>query len=117
MAEIRCGGLCAAIRPRFQLVALQANQAVARDPSLLQSEPYGRGWLLRLRPTEGFPEGLKSGDRAKAWLGEEHIRFARLLEQSVGIAAADGGEFRHPPSELLGPEDWQKLVKEFLRAA
>lgn len=116
MAQIRCGGLCAAIPAPLESLVLQANEAVARDPSLLQSEPYGQGWLLRLRPTEGYPEGLKQGETARAWLGEEHIRFARLLEQSVGIAAADGGEFRQPPAELLSPEDWRRMVKEFLRA-
>jgi len=117
MAEIRCGGLCAAIPAPLESVVIQANEAVARDPSLLQSEPYGKGWLLRLRPTDGYPEGLKQGDAARSWLGEEHIRFARLLEQSVGIAAADGGEFRHPLAEILGPDDWRQVIRAFLRAA
>jgi glycine cleavage system H protein len=116
MAEIRCGGLRAAVPAPLESVVLQANAAVARDPSLLQAEPYGKGWLLRLRPVEAFPEGLKRGDDAKEWLNQEHIRFARLLEQSVGIAAADGGEFRHPPAEVLAPEDWQRIVKSFLRS-
>ena len=34
---------------------LEVNDAVVRDPSLLNSDPYGAGWLVRIRTTDPSP--------------------------------------------------------------
>ena len=34
---------------------VEINQSVADDPSLLNSDPYGAGWLLRLRVADASP--------------------------------------------------------------
>ena len=34
---------------------LESNPAVAEDPSLLNSDPYGRGWLVKIRTTDPSP--------------------------------------------------------------
>ena len=31
------------------------NQAVADDPSLVNSDPYGKGWLVKIRTTDPSP--------------------------------------------------------------
>lgn len=33
----------------------EVNGAVAKDPSLVNSDPFGAGWLLRIRSTETAP--------------------------------------------------------------
>ncbi|GGO15387.1 glycine cleavage system H protein [Microbispora rosea subsp. aerata] len=38
---------------------VEINQAVADEPSLINSDPYGEGWLFRVR-VEGEPEDLLS---------------------------------------------------------
>ncbi|WP_067174081.1 glycine cleavage system protein GcvH [Microtetraspora niveoalba] len=38
---------------------VETNQAVVDDPSLVNSDPYGEGWLFRVR-VEGEPEDLLS---------------------------------------------------------
>ncbi|MFF4774914.1 glycine cleavage system protein GcvH [Microtetraspora fusca] len=38
---------------------VETNQAVVDDPSLVNSDPYGEGWLFRVR-IEGEPEELLS---------------------------------------------------------
>lgn len=30
---------------------LEQNEALADDPSLVNSDPYGKGWLVKIRPT------------------------------------------------------------------
>ena len=36
-----------------------ANISLSADPGLVNQDPYGKGWLLRIRPTGGVPtEGL-----------------------------------------------------------
>ena len=38
---------------------IEVNRAAAEDPSLLNSDPYGRGWLLRIRTADPSPlDGL-----------------------------------------------------------
>ena len=34
---------------------IESNSAVVDDPSLLNSDPYGRGWLVRIRTTDPSP--------------------------------------------------------------
>ncbi|MBT9257205.1 glycine cleavage system protein GcvH [Phycicoccus sp. MAQZ13P-2] len=47
---------------------LEVNDAVVQDPSLVNTDPYGAGWLLRLRVAS--PDGLLDADA-----------YARLAEQ------------------------------------
>jgi len=35
---------------RFSGVVVDINLLLAKDPTLVNSDPYGEGWLLRLRP-------------------------------------------------------------------
>ncbi|MCK2221620.1 glycine cleavage system protein GcvH [Actinomadura sp. ATCC 31491] len=44
---------------------VEVNQNVADDPSLANSDPYGEGWMFRIR-MEGDPEDLLSAEEYKA---------------------------------------------------
>lgn len=58
------------------------NEQLARAPQLVNEDPYGRGWLLRLRPApadEAAPTGaagavalLSAADYARVAAGNEH---------------------------------------------
>lgn len=39
---------------------IEVNQEVVDDPSLLNTDPYGKGWLVKIKPadTEGFKQLL-----------------------------------------------------------
>ena len=43
---------------------VESNQAVVDDPSLVNSDPFGAGWLIKVRFTE-LPELLSADDYAK----------------------------------------------------
>lgn len=49
---------------------IEANSAVAADPSLLNSDPYGKGWLLKAKVTD--PAGLSKLMDAKAYAAAHH---------------------------------------------
>jgi len=34
---------------------VEANKAVVADPSLLNSDPYGKGWLVKIKSTDTSP--------------------------------------------------------------
>ena len=39
---------------------VEANTALTSDPGLVNREPYGQGWLFRLKPDQPKPTGLLS---------------------------------------------------------
>lgn len=55
------------------------NGAALRDPSLVNSDPYGAGWLLQIRPADwpGEFAALISGEAVAAWAEAELARYKR----------------------------------------
>jgi glycine cleavage system H protein len=48
-----------------------ANEALEDDPSLVNTDPYGEGWMIRLRvEDEGDLDGLLNADAYAEHLGE-----------------------------------------------
>ena len=50
---------------------LEVNDAVVDDPSLVNSDPYGEGWLLRIRMAESAEADLLDRDAYVALTGGE----------------------------------------------
>ncbi|MET7298720.1 MULTISPECIES: glycine cleavage system protein GcvH [Embleya] len=48
---------------------VEINDAVAEDPALVNSDPFGAGWLFKVR-IDGEAEGLLSADEYAAFCGE-----------------------------------------------
>ncbi|MDN3494664.1 glycine cleavage system protein GcvH [Planococcus sp. APC 4015] len=48
---------------------VEANQDVVDDPSLVNSDPFGAGWLVKIRATETDVEGLLDRDAYVALTG------------------------------------------------
>lgn len=53
------------------------NEAVLRDPALVNADPYGAGWLVRLTPAQWERESaeLIHGDALLAWVAAEIERY------------------------------------------
>ena len=50
---------------------LEINGRLDAEPSLVNSDPYGDGWMIRLRPTDANAAGsLMTADAYKAHVGE-----------------------------------------------
>lgn len=57
---------------------VEVNENVEDDPILLNSDPYGEGWVLKIKmddPTE--LESLLQGEKAAKWLEEEIEKHAK----------------------------------------
>lgn len=49
---------------------LELNPAIEKTPELLNSDPYGEGWIIRLKPAEsGEPEGLLTAGAYRELVG------------------------------------------------
>lgn len=93
------------------------NRAVRRDPSLVQRDPYVRGWLFRVWPTDTRHEEFPREAVARRWFTTETVRLERLLEHELGYATADGGEPILPAHTLLRTGQWRRLADSFLHAS
>jgi glycine cleavage system H lipoate-binding protein len=93
------------------------NDALLRAPSLLAREPYGRGWLYRIRPEGDRTPLLPTGEEARAWLRGEATRYERALEHELGYAAADGGHPHGPLEDNLDDQQWRRVAGAFLGLA
>jgi glycine cleavage system H protein len=91
------------------------NDGVREDASLLHRDPYSRGWLFAVAPSDSAYEKLPTGASARNWLRDEEHRLSRFFEARLGVAAADGGEYVTHPPELLEEEQWRELTREFLQ--
>jgi glycine cleavage system H lipoate-binding protein len=122
---VHCGDPIAIIRAGKRVVRIGApcdgtvvavNGSARRDPSLVKSDPYGRGWLFAVEPANEDWTKLPGGTMGEAWLETERRRLARFIDEELGLAAADGGELVAPAPALLGEEGWRRLVAAFLAA-
>lgn len=52
---------------------IEVNEAVMDNPALINQDPYGRGWLFRIRPFEqGQGELLSANEYTKVVASEAH---------------------------------------------
>lgn len=52
---------------------IEINEAVIENPQLINQDPYGQGWLFRVRPVESSIAGLISADEyTKVVASEAH---------------------------------------------
>jgi glycine cleavage system H protein len=90
------------------------NPGVAADPSLINRDPYGEGWIFSLRPEGRAVDGLYHGDVARRWLESEVERLQRIFASDLGMTATDGGEALADISDRLTDARWAGVIRQFL---
>jgi len=98
------------------------NDNVINEPYGVHQDPYGRGWLATVWPTEHTEalRDLKVGERDSARLGHAIQRFtdfltARTSPELVGALAADGAHPLIGAACSLDEAGWEAFEKEFAR--
>jgi hypothetical protein len=113
---VACGARTVIIPSPVTGTVVAVNSAVSRRPSLVESSPYGRGWLFSVRPASDTYRSFPTGAVARAWFHADETRLAHFLEGELGLAAADGGELVLPPPALLSEDQWHRAVSSFLES-
>ena len=95
---------------------LEVNRDVKRDPSLASEDPYGAGWLLKIRSTSlaANLRNLLSGSLARRWTEDARDQLRLSLMALSGSVLQDGGEPALDFARHLDPTDWHKLTGRFL---
>lgn len=93
---------------------VELNTTAQEQPKLINRAPYGRGWLLKIKPTS-LSEDIQnvfSGSLAEAWLtlSKERINAALApLDAAVQSTAQDGGELLEELGDQMSDEQWKAI--------
>jgi glycine cleavage system H protein len=95
---------------------VEVNPALAGQPSLVSDEPYGRGWIMKLRATDlgRTMQNLLNGSLAQKWMEDSREHLQIQLMALSGSVLQDGGEPVADFARHLEDEDWRQLVHELL---
>jgi glycine cleavage system H protein len=94
----------------------EINADLARSPEATQLDPYGRGWLFRVRPQRlrANSTNLLSGATARRWMNEAVAGLQRTLSPELGALAQDGGVPVTGMASIIDPEGWDRLARTHL---
>ncbi len=96
------------------------NRVVLDSPEILCSDPYGRGWLLKVLVPDRKrnQKNLLCGDVARAWMEQNvlDMRARALPTSGSGLGLREGGTPAGCEgfARLLAPESWDELAGELL---
>ena len=104
---------------------IEANSALNESPGLFNADPYGKGWVYKIKPSNWIAD-IKScyfAAEATKWSANELERFRDFLAISMRNHAAepsqvilqDGGEICDHSLSALSHEIWTDFEKEFMR--
>jgi glycine cleavage system H lipoate-binding protein len=95
---------------------VEINGAVAANATEAESDPYGHGWLLKVRPNRlrANQINLLSGGAARRWMDEVLVGLRGQLVPSLGSLAQDGGAPMHGMARAIDPEHWDELAGALL---
>lgn len=124
MAEVEQNGKILKITSPLSGKIMDANTILNEPPGILNEDPYGIGWMYKVKPNDWIEEtrSYYLAQEAIAWSERELVRFKDFISDSVKkyspgtsmLILQDGGELcDHPLSELPN-EIWQDFQKSFL---
>lgn len=96
-----------------RVVAL--NEAVLRAPGLVNDDPYGAGWLLKVAVPDmrSNLSNLLSGQLARDWLEHTTATLRRRMAPDHALLQ-DGGRPVTGMARELSDEGWEEIAREFL---
>lgn len=97
---------------------VEVNEMVKNDPSLINSSPYGDGWLFKVRPTRLNPQlnNLFTGRAAMTWLDMERAELARFFSGTPALMFQEGGVLMKNLADKCSDEEWARIVHRFFHA-
>jgi glycine cleavage system H lipoate-binding protein len=92
------------------------NEEVLKSPELITTDPYGRGWLLKVKASKLNRDlkNLLSGELASAWMDQTVDALRRRMSGNLGVALQDGGMPVSGFVRNLSPDKWDEFANEFL---
>ena len=115
-AAVRVDGREAELVSPVEGEVVMVNPELQARPQLATDDPYGRGWLYKVRPSN-LPANLRnlmSGSLARRFTEDAREALDLRLMALSGSVLQDGGEPVADFALHLPTEDWRRLVGDFL---
>jgi glycine cleavage system H protein len=103
---------------------MKTNTMLYENPGMLNEDPYEKGWVYEVQPSEWIAEtgSYFLGNEAVAWANSEIEKFKDFMASSLKkyspemsmVILQDGGELIDKPLSELPEEVWQDFQKSFL---
>jgi len=94
---------------------IEKNEMVMHNPSLINSSPYGDGWLIKVRPYKLPPQlrNLFTGRAAHQWQDAAKAQLSRLFSGTPALMYQDGGVLMQNLADRCSDEEWARVAMEF----
>ncbi len=125
LKRVEQGQVALTVRHRHRVVPLlspvsgrviQKNEMVLSNPALVNTSPYGDGWLFRVRPAKLSVQlnNLFSGKSTQQWLVQAKAHLVQIFSTSPALMYQDGGTIAADFADKITDDEWKLLAKEFL---
>jgi len=98
---------------------VEVNPEVIEDPSLVSRDPYGKGWLLKVRPDRPGSafKNLMPGKIAGEWMESSAEALSAMMGRQLGTVLQDGGVPVAGLARQIDPDAWERVAAELLLTA
>ena len=95
---------------------VKVNEEVMRNPVLINEDPYGKGWLMMIKPRNIKADltNLLTGRLAAAWMESIIDTLRERMGEDLGLVYQDGGIPVTGIAKALSPDKWDEVAKEYL---
>jgi glycine cleavage system H lipoate-binding protein len=95
---------------------VDVNPDVAGRPEAALTDPFGAGWLMKVRPSRlrANRTSLLSGTAARTWMQEVAAGLQAHLAPGLGALAQDGGAPVAGMARALDAERWDAVARTYL---
>jgi len=124
LAEIDQNGKLLRIFSPVSGKILDTNSLLNESNGMLNEDPYGKGWIYKIKPSNWIEEANSCyfAEDATSWSAKELERFKDFLARTMKdytpetamIIMQDGGEIYDHSLSALPDEIWKDFQKEFL---
>jgi glycine cleavage system H protein len=124
MARIDQDGKALSISCPVSGKIMGVNPGILDNPGIVNEDPYEKGWLYLIQPTDWVEEtsSYYLSENAVSWTKREMERFKDFLAESMRkhspdtsmLILQDGGELCDKPLSELPGEVWHDFQKSFL---
>jgi glycine cleavage system H lipoate-binding protein len=96
---------------------IAVNDALSGRPGLVNDDPYGGGWLARMRVPRSSKilHGLMSGQAARAWMDKVSSELTAVTPE-LGQVSQDGGVPIHGLARAISEDRWDDVARKFLQS-
>ena len=93
---------------------VQKNESVMHNPTLVNTSPYGEGWLVRIHPRAVSAQlpNLFTGRWAHRWQEIARAQLAGMFSGTPALMFQDGGTLMTDLADRCSDAEWESIERE-----